>query len=480
MQTRYYSQPESSQPGDRPQDTTPGRPWGWMVLLTVVFFFSHPHRLEQSLLFNEEARASDGSDELEAADENAVAVEEGSTQRRFWLTLLGGVAVLSLIFQEGPPLKLNGWLAVFGICFIALMLASPFWASQSFLSFRRVVSVGIMVVTALAVARRLGMDDIMFLVVAGISVYLIIGVYAELRLGNLKPWSSGYRFSGTLHPNQQGIRCGLLAIASFAYGLRFPESKKWVWAITCLAFLFLILTGSRTSLATALFGLMVLLFLHYPLAEAIERVLQFTAVSAFLLAIGAVVAGEKLDEQFTSAVSLGRESSASKSNSLNGRIPLWKECTEYLVEQPLLGYGYKSFWTPRRIVRISTHQGWWIMQAHNGYLEMALSIGILGAGCFLAILLLGIKHALQLYREHQGIGGAFATATLCWIATNTMLEAWIDEPGLPSIVALTILISLIAFQEPLWERNREHTATTAPDKLDNPLLLTHRYASQYC
>lgn len=476
MQTRYYSQPDASQPGEQPQDTSPGRPWGWMLLLTVVFFFSHPHRLEQSLLFNEEARASDGSEELEAADENAAAVEEGSSARRFWLTLLGGVSILSLVFQKGPPLRLNGWLAVFGIGFLALMLASPFWASQSFLSFRRVVAVGIMVVTALAVARRLGIDDIMFLVVAGISVYLLIGVYAELRLGNFKPWSGGYRFSGTLHPNQQGIRCGLLAIASFAYGLRFPQNKKWCWAITVVAFVFLILTGSRTSLATALLGLGVLVFLHYPFAEAMERALQFATVSAVFLAIGAVVAGEKLDEKFASAVSLGRESSASKSNSLNGRIPLWKECSEYLTEQPLLGYGYKSFWTPRRIVRISTHQGWWIMQAHNGYLEMALSIGILGAGCFLAILLLGIKHALQLYREHQGVGAAFATAALCWIASNTMLEAWIDEPGLPSIVALTLLVSLIAFKEPLWERTPEAAQRLPQAQRNHQLPLTPSFA----
>lgn len=461
MQTRYYSQPVSSLSGEQPQETTPGRPWGWMLLLTVVFFFSHPHNLDQSHSFNEEARASDGSEELEAADDNAVAVEEGSNQRRFWLMLLGGVSVFSLVFQDGPPLKLNGWLAALGICFIVLMIASPFWASQTFLSLRRVVSVGIMVISAIAVARRLALEDLMVLVVSAISVYLLIGLGAEIRLGNFKPWVSGYRFSGTLHPNQQGIMCGLLAITSFACGARLAEYRKWYWGITFVAFMFLVLTGSRTSLGTAFFGLGILIFLLYPLTTALERCFQFSAVAAVLLGVGALVAGERLDQQFASAVSLGRESSESKAGSLNGRIPLWAECSEYLAERPLLGYGYKSFWTPRRIVRISHNQGWWIMQAHNGYLEVALSIGILGAGCFLGILLLAIQHSLEIYHERQTIGPAYAVAMLCWIATNTMLEAWVDEPALPSMIALIVLVSLIAFKEPLWERDQSNSAEVA-------------------
>ncbi|MEQ8836136.1 MAG: O-antigen ligase family protein, partial [Lacipirellulaceae bacterium] len=135
------------------------------------------------------------------------------------------------------------------------------------------------------------------------------------------------------------------------------------------------------------------------------------------------------------------------------RIPLWEECAGQLAERPWLGFGYKSFWTPQRILKISHHQGWSIMQAHNGYLEMALNVGLIGAGLFIAIIVLSIKHALALFAETKSVGAAYAVAVLSWLVLNTLLESWIDEPLLPSFVSLTLIVSLACLEQPLWQRN---------------------------
>ncbi|QDS98997.1 O-antigen ligase family protein [Adhaeretor mobilis] len=448
-QQRYYSIPPSE------EDVAPARrPWALMALLAVLFFISTPHRLDESLRFNEAARAGDGSEEELAASVNAEAVSSGSQARRYCLFLLGMAGAATLVNFRGPELRLNGWLGALSVAFLLMMFVSIAWSGQSSLALRRVVAVGLLLFGAVTMARRFSMQDLLLFVVLTTAAYLFIGVLAEIRFGNFRPWAGGYRFSGTLHPNQQGMNCTLLLLSAFALAAYAKRGRALLWSIAGAALLFLILTGSRTSLASALFGLGVFGVLRFPIAESLRYGALLITGVAMLLAIGAMVTGERLDEQMQSALQLGRETEATELGSLNGRVPLWRELSGYMSERPWLGYGYKSFWTPRRIVKISHNQGWWMMQAHNGYLEMALSLGLIGASLFIGILSLSIKRALEIFTETKAASAAFAVALLSWVAVNTLLEAWIDEPVLPSFIALTIIASLAALETPLWQRTQ--------------------------
>lgn len=466
MQTRYYSQPESSQPGDRPQDTTPGRPWFFMLLLAGIFFTTHPHHLDESVLFNYKAVAGDESEEARA-DTNATAVAAGSPERRIGLSLLGLAAIATLMTFEGPKLRINGTLGVLCVCFLALMFLSPLWSQVTFLAVRRVIAVGLLVLGAIAVARRFSIEDLMLTVVLATGSFLLIGILAEIYYGNFRPWVGGYRFGGTLHPNRQGMNCAMLALSAVAYSTQVTRGKQLLLATAVAAMLFLILTGSRTSLASACFGFIIFSLLWLPLADTLRYVTIVGTFGALLLGLGAMVAGDRLDEEVSSVLLLGRESdkSSAGSGSLTGRIPLWQECVDQLAERPWLGFGYKSFWTPQRILKISHHQGWSIMQAHNGYLEMALNVGLIGAGLFIAIILLSIKHALVLFTETKSVGAAFAVAVLCWLVLNTILESWIDEPLLPSFISLTLIVSLACLEQPLWQRSDLRLAAASTDSL---------------
>lgn len=77
-----------------------------------------------------------------------------------------------------------------------------------------------------------------------------------------------------------------------------------------------------------------------------------------------------------------------KSETLSGRTFLWSYAVENIQERPFLGYGYATFWKASSInVLISNDITWQAPHAHNGYLDLALDLGVLSAGLYIGILI---------------------------------------------------------------------------------------------
>jgi exopolysaccharide production protein ExoQ len=68
----------------------------------------------------------------------------------------------------------------------------------------------------------------------------------------------------------------------------------------------------------------------------------------------------------------GLGSMVGRNSTLTGRTDIWASLVPDVEKRPLLGYGFSSFWTPRSR---STHI---VAEAHNGYLEVWLGLGIVG------------------------------------------------------------------------------------------------------
>jgi exopolysaccharide production protein ExoQ len=92
---------------------------------------------------------------------------------------------------------------------------------------------------------------------------------------------------------------------------------------------------------------------------------------------------------------------------LTGRLPLWALLATYVAERPFLGYGFgQAFWRKygRAIVLgrnwlIVRGRGWRPGQAHNMFMEFALSLGLIGLALVLIMiaetLVLGLRHFLR-------------------------------------------------------------------------------------
>ncbi|HEY1260565.1 MAG TPA: O-antigen ligase family protein [Stellaceae bacterium] len=70
--------------------------------------------------------------------------------------------------------------------------------------------------------------------------------------------------------------------------------------------------------------------------------------------------------------------------TLTGRTELWPFVLNDIAQNPILGWGYSAFWSPRNpaAVEISYAVKWHVPEAHNGILEMLLNIGAGGASIY--------------------------------------------------------------------------------------------------
>lgn len=65
---------------------------------------------------------------------------------------------------------------------------------------------------------------------------------------------------------------------------------------------------------------------------------------------------------------------------LTDRTQVWKMLLE-IAQNPLIGAGYESFWSGERLLQVWERMGvnsGGIIQAHNGYIEIYLSLGLVG------------------------------------------------------------------------------------------------------
>ena len=72
--------------------------------------------------------------------------------------------------------------------------------------------------------------------------------------------------------------------------------------------------------------------------------------------------------------------------SLTDRTAVWADVLA-LQERPLVGYGFESFWLGDRLLVLWNKWWWQPTQAHNGYIETYLNLGLVGLGLLAGLLL---------------------------------------------------------------------------------------------
>ena len=212
---------------------------------------------------------------------------------------------------------------------------------------------------------------------------------AEIFFGTFRPFTSGYRFSGTLHPNIQGINCALLVLSAVAAATTERRRNRLYWFCAVVGFFFLILTASRTAFAAALVAIGV--YLASICSKRAKIAMAYALSIVFCLVMLVLVNG--LIPGLKSAAMLGRDDS--NDASFNGRTGIWDEVGRYAVRHPIVGYGYGGFWTPTRMSLISDDEHFGIPNSHLAYLDYLLTLGAVGMVTYTLLLFTGIRRAFR-------------------------------------------------------------------------------------
>lgn len=340
---------------------------------------------------------------------------EGSPVDRavfFSLILAGAVVLWKRNIDWLRLLTRNKWIAVYFL----YCLLSAIWSDEPFILVKRWVKdlgIPIMALVILTendpykavatVLRRLA-----FLLLP-LSV-LFIRYYPDL--GRTYHVDGSPMYTGVGHQkNDLGLMC-LVAGIYFSWDIlrrARPLHKLFAWdrliaaALIAMLFWLLHMSDSQTSLAclVTVLGLLCVSRLTF-IARNPPRIVSVMAVSAVVF----LVLEETLQIKEVILEMLGRDS------TLTNRTEVWALLGKMVVD-PLLGAGFMSFWTGERMDLVWARLGAGINQAHNGYLEQYLNLGVIG----LMFMFIILSSALLKVRAHLAYDASAAKLRLCFIVT---------------------------------------------------------------
>ena len=228
----------------------------------------------------------------------------------------------------------------------------------------------------------------------------------------------------------------LMGVCCWAYlGIverRPGELERRIWPVAMFAILAaMVYAKGTTSLLAALLVAAVVVRMRWR-SWRVGLVLHFLIGSAALALIAVVVA--EPDLLFSA---LGKEP------NMTGRLPLWIESAQAVMERPILGWGYNAFWgvdsVPARYIwqRI----GWPAPNAHNGLLQLGLDLGLVGGLIYLAMLL-GLARRVLGAVGHPG----FPEARYLALLLVAMFVESLDEgtTGWPDVLSILTAVGYVA------------------------------------
>jgi exopolysaccharide production protein ExoQ len=412
-----------------PPSRAPRFPWAAFLFLSLAFFLTvHWPLTAQTTL-----------DDYNRSQDDIVAEAAGSAVRQVVLVVLFIMAVLSLFRPSDRRLRIDGVQGWLVIGYAAWALLSPIWAQDFDLTAKRLMSFAILCVVAVAVVRRFSLRQIIMWTLFTTVLFLLVALALELVSGAFRPFVPGYRFSGTQHPNGEGVECGLLFLSAVALAKIEKLRRRQFGVIALLGFIFLILTASRTSLTATL--LAVAVFLVIGSSQRTRTVVVPALGICVCLLVLLVVTG--LSKGLQSAALLGRTDDTSESvESFSGRTAIWRDVGPYISDRPLAGYGYGGFWTPARIGTISDEEKWGVPDSHSTYVDCLLALGVVGLVLYLLSLFAALWRAVAFYRRTLDSHYAFLAALLVFCIVDGFLESGLGQATLLTLFALVAVIRL--------------------------------------
>lgn len=396
------------------------------VLVSTFFLTSH--------YFGYSLRIADP----EVYEPTDYGANQGGIKRRVAVLSLGAFSFLLMFRQRRFPLWRGNPLTWTILAYIGFAALSVLWADDSSLVIRRVFSFLIISFSALAVSLTVPLRKLPVVLLLSTLAFLGFSVLSELQFGTfLHSMTGTYRFSGTCHPESQGLNCAMLILSSFVVA----KTSHGLGLLACrftilFGLIFLLLTRSRGPVVATIIALII--FRLYTSER--KRNISLIYILIFILALLFLFFGQFSLDYFGTGFLMGR--SEEEAFDLNGRIPLWFESVEYISKRPVFGYGFQGFWTPNRIDDISNSQGWFLNSSHSIYIETTLNLGLLGLALFMSMVATGLITARDSFLFEGRVEMVFGVCLLTLTLVDGILSSSIGGVSYLAFFLLVLLFSI--------------------------------------
>lgn len=296
------------------------------------------------------------------------------TNQLFWI----GILLLSFTVIINSPNSARGtYIKAFPLLmFCLLLIISSLWSLAPAISFRRSILETIIIGCLLINVASLQKAEQVFIILYRVAAITLL--FEIVMLFRANGFDEVGLFRG-IHTQKNVL--GLVAAISIITGLwirksGFLKSTHWNSIYLLTWFGLLVISQSKTSLSLTLIAPIVAFFLR-KLGRRVGLTLLIIFVIAYSIYAVAFIAGVDVPRVIGGWI---------HQIGFTGRDDIWQFLIGQYLERPWLGYGYGGFWdigmaSPN--VRFGTGFIPMINQAHNGYLDLLLSVGVVG---FLAYL----------------------------------------------------------------------------------------------
>jgi O-antigen ligase len=319
----------------------------------------------------------------------AASLEEGSPlDALFYATLIAaGVCVLARRqINLGQVIAENPWLAAFFIyCFLAI-----FWSDFPFVSFKRWIKVvGHPVMVLVLFTEPDPREAIVRLIKRSAYVLVPVSVlfikYFPQYGRRYSFWTGEPMYIGiSSDKNMLGAICVVLAMFFFWHFLQVRRSEKSIrrrdelrWIVFFLLMIAYLLRQAHSATATVSLLIGIAIITSLGLRSINKRLIMGYAITAVIV----LVIAQLGFDIFGSFVAL-----SGHGKTFQSRQQLWEELFRIKIN-PVIGTGFESFWLGDRLDKIWSAVGWRANEAHNGYLETYLNLGLLGLGILVGLLI---------------------------------------------------------------------------------------------
>lgn len=330
-----------------------------------------------------------------------------------YVSLMLPVLFGAVLVRAGWPRLARARVPVALVLLLAWITASYLWSADRGHTLRTLLDVATVSATALGAGLLLTLDQVRraatwaikcVVVLTGAVLVLAPGYSTRPPEGDPAPgWHSIFE-----HKNSLG---GFLVLAFVT--LCFDRSRwrpLWVLAVLVL----LVGTQSSTALAVVLLSTSVLLW------RAVQRRIGAAGLrSSFrvqsVIAVGLLAALTAAAPGLIAGL-LGR------SVTLTGRTEIWTAVERQIGLHPVLGLGWGGVWTPASAPTLAMwrESRFEAFYAHNGYLDVLLQIGVVGAALYAALVLSTLRRLAQ---HPDSDAAAWAAVVLLCFAVQALSES---------------------------------------------------------
>ena len=394
----------------------------------------------------------------------AQALEEGNPLDRtiyFALLFLAIGILISRSFKWGDFFARNRAL----VALVSFALVSVCWSDFPFVAFKRWFrDLGnyLVILVVLSDARpqdaiRTLLRRLCYLLIP-LSI-LLIKYYSYMGI-SYSFWTGEREYIGVAtSKNMLGVACLVSGLFFFWDTLtRWPERKqRKTKRIILVNIIFMAMTlwllnlsNSATSRVCLALGCLIIAAAH---SEAFRRRPGFlkTLIPVCLCLYLILAFGFNINGELAGAV--GRDP------TLHDRTKIWAILLS-MHTNPLIGTGYESFWLGSRFKLFARTSGLgFLNEAHNGYLEVYLNLGLIGLALLCLFLIVTYRNICSRLTQSSG----FASLALAmWTA---LLFYSVTEAGFRGgLLWITLLLAGIAFQQKATAR-QPRTALAAPERV---------------